>query len=231
MNDNLKIAEARGVEKVYEMGPSRVQALRSLNIAVEPAEFVGIMGPSGSGKSTLMHIFGCLERATQGQYLLGGQDVSALSDHELSWIRATQIGFISQSFNLIPQYTVIENVAMPFLYRKESKREAIGRSEVALEQVDLTDRRDHRPSELSGGEMQRVAIARALVVNPLLILADEPTGNLDSETSKTILTLLRELNENGATIVVVTHEAAVASKCRRIIRLLEGRIVDDEVRA
>ena len=229
MNDNLKIAEARGIEKVYEMGPSRVEALLSLDLAIEPTEFVGIMGPSGSGKSTLMHIFGCLERATQGQYFLDGQDVSALSDHELSWIRANQIGFISQSFNLIPQYTVLENVAMPFLYCKESKREAIGRSEAAIEQVDLMDRRDHRPSELSGGEMQRVAIARALVVNPLLILADEPTGNLDSETSKTILALFRELNEKGATIVVVSHEAAVASRCRRIVRLLEGRIVGDEV--
>ena len=141
MNNTAKIAEAHGICKIYELGLSRVEALRSIDIAVRSAEFVGIMGPSGSGKSTLMHIFGCLEKTTQGKYLLAGKDVSALSDHELSWIRATQIGFISQSFNLIPQYTVLENVAMPFLYRKENNREAMRRSEVALEQVDsLGDR-------------------------------------------------------------------------------------------
>jgi len=229
MNVHLNIAEAWGLKKVYEMGTSKVEALRGVDISIRSGEFVGIMGPSGSGKSTLMHIFGCLEKPTNGTYFLGGQDVSHLSDGELSSIRANKIGFISQSFNLIPLYNVLENVAMPFLYREESSREAILRSEAAIEKVGLAERRNHKPSELSGGEKQRVAIARALVVDPLIILADEPSGNLDSETSKTIISLFCELNELGATIVVVTHEEKVASQCRRIIRLLDGKIVNSEV--
>jgi putative ABC transport system ATP-binding protein len=228
MNAYTNIAEAHKIRKVYEMGSERVEALWDIDISVKAGEFVGIMGPSGSGKSTLMHIFGCLERATQGQYLIGGQDVSVLSDRELSGIRANQIGFISQRFNLIAQYSVLENVAMPFLYRRESSHEAINRAEAAIERVGLAGRRHHRPSELSGGEMQRAAIARALVIRPLLILADEPTGNLDSETSNSIISLFNELNEMGATIVVVTHESAVASHCGRIIRILDGRVVGGE---
>jgi putative ABC transport system ATP-binding protein len=225
----MNIAEAHKIRKVYQMGSERVEALWDVDISVRVGEFVGIMGPSGSGKSTLMHIFGCLERATQGRYLIDGKDASVLSDRELSVIRANQIGFISQSFNLIAQYNVLENVAMPFLYRKERNHEAISRAEAAIERVGLAGRRNHRPSELSGGEMQRVAIARAIVIRPLLILADEPTGNLDSETSKSIISLFCELNERGATIVVVTHESAVASHCGRIIRILDGRIIGTEI--
>jgi putative ABC transport system ATP-binding protein len=229
MKDAMYIAEARDLRKVYEMGFTKVEALQGVDICVHKGEFLGIMGPSGSGKSTLLHIIGCLEKPTQGTYFLGGQDVSYLSDNELSLIRATQIGFVSQSFNLISHYSVLENVTMPFLYRKESSREAKHRSEAAIEKVYLSERRNHKPFELSGGEMQRVAIARALVVEPLMLLADEPTGNLDSETSKTIISLFSELNELGATIILVTHEEAAASQCRRTIRLLDGKIVDSEV--
>jgi putative ABC transport system ATP-binding protein len=229
MNRHLNIAEAVGLKKIYEMGASKVEALRGVDISIHSGEFVGIMGPSGSGKSTLMHIFGCLEKPTKGRYFLGGQDISHLSDDELSSIRANKIGFISQNFNLIPQYNILENVAMPFLYREESSREALLRSEAAIEKVGLAERRNHKPSELSGGEKQRVAIARALVVDPLIILADEPSGNLDSETSKTIISLFCELNELGATIVVVTHEDKVASQCRRLIRIMDGKIVNSEV--
>jgi putative ABC transport system ATP-binding protein len=227
MNSHDSIVEARGIKKVYEMGPQRVEALRGLDISVQPGEFIGIMGPSGSGKSTLMHIVGCLERATEGSCLLGGQDISHLSDRELSLMRATQIGFVFQTFNLIPQYSVAENVAMPFLYRKETRAEARYLAEKAIDLVDLSARQTHRPSELSGGEMQRVAIARALAVDPLLILADEPTGNLDSETSQSIISLFRELNEQGTTLIVVTHEKVVASHCQRICILHDGRIVDN----
>jgi putative ABC transport system ATP-binding protein len=222
------IVEARGLKKVYETGTKRVKALRGLDFSIEPGEFVGIMGPSGSGKSTLMHILGCLEQATEGIYRLGGKDVSSLSDRELSAIRASQIGFVFQTFNLIPQYSVFENVAMPFLYRGETGREAKYLAEQAIARVNLSDRMSHKPSELSGGEMQRVAIARALAVDPLLILADEPTGNLDSGTSHAIISLFRELNEQGATLIVVTHEREVASNCRRIRFLHDGKIVGDE---
>lgn len=223
-----KTVEARGMKKVYDMGSKQVEALRGLDLSIDPGEFVGIMGPSGSGKSTLMHILGCLERTTEGTYLLGGKDVSSLSDHDLSVIRASQIGFVFQTFNLIPQYSVFENVAMPFLYREETGREAKYLAEQAIARVSLSDRMTHRPSELSGGEMQRVAIARALAVDPLLILADEPTGNLDSETSQGIISLFRELNEQGATLIVVTHEKEVASYCQRINFLHDGKIVGDE---
>ena len=231
MNGCEKIVEALGIRKVYEMGPNRVEALRGLDFSVYSGEFVGIMGPSGSGKSTLMHILGCLERATEGIYLLGGQDVSSVSDRDLSLMRANQIGFVFQTFSLISQYNVFENVEIPFLYRKETRNKARRLAEKAIERVGLSARRQHKPSELSGGEMQRVAIARALAVDPLLILADEPTGNLDSETSKNIISLFQDLNEQGTTLIVVTHEKEVASHCQTIYHLLDGRIVNDEGRA
>ena len=230
MSSSEQIVEARGIKKVYEMGPERVEALRGIEISIQPGEFVGIMGPSGSGKSTLMHILGCLEKATEGTYLLGGQDISRVSDHDLSLMRANQIGFVFQTFNLIPQYSVLENVAMPFLYRKETRNEAGLLAERAIERVGLSARCNHKPSELSGGEMQRVAIARALAVDPLLILADEPTGNLDSETSKSIISLFCELNKQGTTLIVVTHEKEVASHCQTVYLLNDGRIVNDEGR-
>ena len=231
MNSCEKIVETRGIRKVYEMGPNRVEALRGLDFSVRSGEFVAIMGPSGSGKSTLMHILGCLERATEGIYLLGGQDISSVSDRNLSLMRANQIGFVFQTFSLISQYNVFENVEIPFLYRKETRNKARRLAEKAIERVGLSARRHHKPSELSGGEMQRVAIARALAVDPLLILADEPTGNLDSETSKNIISLFQELNEQGTTLIVVTHEKEVASHCQKIYRLLDGQIVNEEDRA
>jgi putative ABC transport system ATP-binding protein len=231
MNSCEKIVETRGIRKIYEMGPNRVEALRGLDFSVRSGEFVAIMGPSGSGKSTLMHILGCLERATEGIYLLGGQDISSVSDHNLSLMRANQIGFVFQTFSLISQYNVFENVEIPFLYRKETRNKARRLAERAIERVGLSARRHHKPSELSGGEMQRVAIARALAVDPLLILADEPTGNLDSETSKNIISLFQDLNEQGTTLIVVTHEKEVASHCQTIYRLLDGQIVNDEDRA
>ena len=231
MNGCEKIVEALGIRKVYEMGPNRVEALRGLDFSVHSGEFVGIMGPSGSGKSTLMHILGCLERATEGIYLLGGQDISSVSDRDLSLMRANQIGFVFQTFSLIAQYNVFENVEIPFLYRKETRNKARRLAERAIERVGLSARRNHKPSELSGGEMQRVAIARALAADPLLILADEPTGNLDSETSKNIISLFQDLNEQGTTLIVVTHEKEVASHCQTIYRLLDGQIVNEEDRA
>ena len=230
MSSSEQIVEARGIKKAYEMGPERVEALRGVDISIQTGEFVGIMGSSGSGKSTLMHILGCLEKATEGTYLLGGQDISRVSDHDLSLIRANQIGFVFQTFNLIPQYSVLENVAMPFLYRKETRNDAGLLAERAIERVGLSARCNHKPSELSGGEMQRVAIARALAVDPLLILADEPTGNLDSETSKSIISLFSELNKQGTTLIVVTHEKEVASHCQTVYHLNDGRIVNDEER-
>jgi putative ABC transport system ATP-binding protein len=231
MSNSEKIVETVGIRKVYEMGPHRVEALRGLDFFVQSGEFVGIMGPSGSGKSTFMHILGCLERATDGIYLLGGKDISKFSDRDLSVMRANQIGFVFQTFSLIPQYNVFENVEIPFLYRKENKKKARFLADKAIDRVGLSTRRHHKPAELSGGEMQRVAIARALAVDPLLILADEPTGNLDSETSKTIISLFKDLNEQGATLIVVTHEREVASHCQKIYRLLDGKIVHDEGQA
>jgi putative ABC transport system ATP-binding protein len=177
-----------------------------------------------------MHILGCLERATEGVYLLGGQDISGFSDRDLSVMRSNQIGFVFQTFSLISQYNVFENVWVPFLYRKETRDEARRLVDKAIECVGLSERRYHRPSELSGGEMQRVAIARALAVDPLLILADEPTGNLDSGTSKNIISLFQDLNDQGTTLIVVTHEKDVASYCQKIYHLFDGQIIDDEDR-
>lgn len=228
MNGSEIIVETLGIRKVYEMGSHKVEALRGLNFSVKSGEFVGIMGPSGSGKSTLMHILGCLERATEGIYLLGGQDISRFSDRDLSLMRANQIGFVFQTFSLISQYNVFENVEVPFLYRKETRNEARRLAEKAIERVGLSERLYHKPSELSGGELQRVAIARALAVDPLLILADEPTGNLDSETGQNIISLFQDLNDQGTTLIVVTHEKEVASRCQTVYHLLDGKIIEDE---
>ena len=228
MKGSEKIVETLEIRKVYEMGSHKVEALRGLNFSVKSGGFVGIMGPSGAGKSTLMHILGCLERATEGTYQLGGQDISRISDRDLSLMRANQIGFVFQTFNLISQYNVFENVGLPFLYRKETRHDATRLAEKAIDRVGLSARRYHRPAELSGGEMQRVAIARALAVDPLLILADEPTGNLDSETSQNIISLFKDLNDQGTTLIVVTHEKEVASHCQTIYHLLDGQIVNEE---
>lgn len=210
------------------MGSHRIEALRGLDFSARSGEFVGIMGPSGSGKSTLMHILGCLERSTEGTYLLGGQDISNISDRNLSLIRAYRIGFVFQTFNLIPQYSVFENVEMPFLYRKETRNEGKRLVEKAIARVGLSERLHHRPAELSGGEMQRVAIARAMAGDPLLVLADEPTGNLDSETSNRIISLFHDLNDQGTTLIVVTHDKEVASHCQTVYHLQDGQIFSDE---
>ena len=205
-----------------ESGP--VQALAGVDLEVEMGESLAIMGASGSGKSTLMHLIGCLDKPTEGTYHFHGQDISKLDDDALSAIRATQIGFVFQDYNLIPQYTVSENVAAPFFYHKEGEDErAIC---AAIERVGLSSRAHHRPDQLSGGEQQRVTIARAIVRQPLLICADEPTGSLDSVTGKSILTLFHELISDGVTLILVTHDERVASTCQRMIRLKDGRIVE-----
>ena len=225
------IVEARDLTKVYGIGTTRVEALRGVELTVKAGESLGVMGQSGAGKSTLMHILGCLDRPTQGSYLLAGQDVSRLSDRDLSLIRATKIGFVFQTFNLIPRCSVFENVMMPFLYQNGngSAAELTRRAERAIDRVGLTSRGSHKPSELSGGELQRAAIARAIVVEPLLVFADEPTGNLDLKTSEDILRLFRELNDEGTTLIVVTHSETVAARCKRVIRLEDGRITNDEM--
>lgn len=225
--DSEIVVDVHQMSKSYQMGHSCVSALKDVDLQVRRGEMLAIMGPSGSGKSTLMHLLGCLDKPTEGRYLLNGQNISKLDDKALSLIRATQIGFVFQSFNLIPQLNVIENVEVPFLYRHDKKlsRQSILK---ALERVGLGHRLGHLPTELSGGEMQRVAIARALAVNPFLILADEPTGNLDFETGRSILTLFQELNVQGVTIIIVTHDEFVSQHCRRLIKMRDGKIVAEE---
>lgn len=211
--------------KTYQVGQNCVYALREIDLQINRGEHIALMGPSGSGKSTLMHLLGCLDKPTKGNYLLNGLDVSALDDASLSKIRADQIGFVFQSFNLIPQLTVYENVALPFLYGKD--KDTIENTIVAaIDRVGLRHRLQHRPNELSGGEVQRVAIARALAINPMLILADEPTGNLDIKTGGSILDLFKELNSQGVTLLIVTHDNFVGEHCQRIIRMQDGRIID-----
>jgi putative ABC transport system ATP-binding protein len=222
------LVELRGITKVYGRGAATIEALRTVDLDVRPGEFVGVMGPSGCGKSTLLHIVGCLDPPTSGAYRLALQDVSSLPEKELARIRATRIGFVFQSFNVIPQYSILENVAMPFLYQDRYVPDALERAERVLDRVGLSARCSHKPAELSGGEIQRAAIARALVIEPLLILADEPTGNLDSKTSEGVLDLFRELHERGVTLIVVTHDPHVASRCERIVHLADGRVVPGE---
>ncbi len=216
----------QGVTKSYGQGDARVEVLHGLDLEVMPGEFVAIMGPSGSGKSTLLNILGCLDRPTGGAYLLDGEDVADLSDDRLSLIRNGRIGFIFQSYNLIAQLTVLENVKVPLLYRARGRGGEGRRPEDLLETVGLSHRLAHRPSQLSGGECQRVAIARALVNDPILILADEPTGNLDSKTGAEVLELLEGLHRQGRTIVLITHDPAVAKRAGRTVRLQDGRLKD-----
>lgn len=211
------------------MGTETIKALVSVDINVRKGEYVAFMGPSGSGKSTLMNIVGALDTPTSGTYILNGHDVSKMSESDLASIRNKEIGFVFQTFNLLPRYTALENVALPLVYAGVSKAERIKKAQKALEDVGLGNRANHRPNELSGGQRQRVAIARALVNNPSIILADEPTGNLDSKTSYDIMSLFKELNEKGNTIIMVTHEEDIASFARRIIRLRDGLIEKDEI--
>ena len=210
--------------KSYQLGAVELQVLRDVNLAIKAGESVAIMGPSGSGKSTLLNIIGCLDRPTSGHYWLGGQEVSRLNDTQLSFVRAARIGFVFQSFNLIEQLNVIENIEVPMYYRGLSESESASRAGKLALMVGLGDRLKHRPSELSGGERQRVAIARALANEPLIILADEPTGNLDSETGREILDILLDLHRQGKTLIVVTHDDSIATHSERIINLLDGHI-------
>ena len=222
------LIEVRDLTKVYGEGPYAVGALRGVNLRVSHGESLAIMGPSGSGKSTFMHLLGCLDRPTSGSYRLAGQEVSGLSRDQLALIRSRQIGFVFQSFNLLPRTTALENVELPMLYAGASQRARSQRARELLEQVGLKDRVNHRPNELSGGQQQRVAIARALANGVPLLLADEPTGNLDSASSVEIMTLFRNLNqESGITIVLVTHATEVAAWMDRIVTFRDGRIIDD----
>jgi putative ABC transport system ATP-binding protein len=217
------------IVKNFKVGTVLVEALRSVSIVIEKNEFVAIMGPSGSGKSTMMNILGCLDTPTSGSYFLNGEDVSKMDDNSLAEIRNRQIGFVFQTFNLLPRSTALENVMLPLIYAGVSKGRRIERGKEVLDEVKLSDRMEHKPNELSGGQRQRVAIARALVNNPAIILADEPTGNLDSKTSIEILGLLEDIHKMGNTVIIVTHEEDIALHAHRIIRLMDGEISSDEL--
>lgn len=220
------IIQLDSLEKSFRIGSGELRVLQGITLDIHEKELVAVMGPSGSGKSTLLNIIGCLDRPTKGTYLLAGRDVSALRDSELSRIRNRMFGFVFQNFNLLPRYSALRNVEIPMVYRKRKGRRAIALD--VLDFVGLRDRAGHLPSQLSGGEQQRVAIARALVNNPSIILADEPTGNLDSASGEKILALLEVLSQRGHTIIIVTHEEGIARRCQRIIRLHDGRVVADE---
>jgi putative ABC transport system ATP-binding protein len=212
------------VSRTYEMGRLAVHALSDVSLTVGDGEFLAIVGPSGSGKSTMMNILGCLDRPSRGQYILAGTPVAQLDDDGLARVRSRTIGFVFQSYNLLPRTSALDNVMTPLLYQNVSRKDRTARARAALERLGLGDRLDHEPSELSGGQQQRVAIARALVTNPALLLADEPTGNLDSASGQEVMTLLRELNASGRTIVLITHDVEVASQASRQIHIHDGRI-------
>lgn len=222
-----EVIRLENITRHYKVGTVIVKALQGVSISVKRNEFLALMGPSGSGKSTLMNLIGCLDTPTSGKYTLNGQDVSGMDDNELADIRNKEIGFVFQTFNLLPRATALENVSLPQIYAGISKKEREQRGIEVLKQVDLADRMDHRPNELSGGQRQRVAIARALVNSPSILLADEPTGNLDSKTSIEIMGLLEKLHENGNTIILVTHEEDIAKHAHRIVRLIDGAVDRD----
>jgi putative ABC transport system ATP-binding protein len=217
----------QGLRKTYTIGTQTVHALDGVDLTIARNEYVALMGPSGSGKSTLMNMLGCLDTPTSGSYLLNGKDVSRLDEDALADIRNKEIGFVFQTFNLLPRYSALENVALPLIYAGVSRDEREERARQVLDQVGLADRMHHRPNELSGGQRQRVAVARALVNRPSIILADEPTGNLDSATSMEIMALFRAIHEAGNTIIVVTHEEDIAACAQRVVRLKDGRVDSD----
>jgi putative ABC transport system ATP-binding protein len=222
------VIEAQNLTKIYQMGQIEVHALQDVSLQIRQGELLSIMGPSGSGKSTLMNILGCLDQPTSGEYYLEGVDVAQLDDNQLAQIRGKKIGFVFQSFNLLPRTNALNNVELPLIYNGMARRERHKRAATALEMVGLGDRLHHKPNELSGGQQQRVAIARALVSRPAIIMADEPTGNLDSKSSAELMVIFQRLNqEQGITIIFVTHESDIARHTHRIVRLADGRVVDD----
>jgi len=226
--DSGIVIKTEGLTKVYEMGAEQVHALSGVDVQIRKGEYVAIMGPSGSGKSTLMNLIGCLDSPSSGKYWLAGKLVSELDDDELAYIRNKEIGFVFQTFNLLPRATALHNVELPLIYNGTPAEERIEKAKKALERVDLTSRITHKPNELSGGQRQRVAIARALVNSPSIVLADEPTGNLDSKTGEEIMTLFKNLHSQGNTIILVTHENDIAQNAHRIIYIRDGKIASDE---
>jgi putative ABC transport system ATP-binding protein len=227
----MALIETRDLWKTYVMGEEEIHALRGVSIAIERGEYVAIMGPSGSGKSTLMNLIGCLDTPSKGSYLLNEKEVAAMNDDELARIRNEEIGFVFQTFNLLPRATALHNVELPLVYAGVSSKVRQERAKQALEKVELTSRASHRPNELSGGQRQRVAIARALVNNPSILLADEPTGNLDSKTGTEIMGVFARLHETGNTIIVVTHEPDIAAYAHRVISIRDGQVEKDARRA
>ncbi len=230
MPDAQTVIQTRDLWKTYVMGTEEVHALRGVSFEVQRGEYLAIMGPSGSGKSTLMNLIGCLDTPTSGEYWLNGKLVSEMDDDELAYIRNKEIGFVFQTFNLLPRASALHNVELPLIYNGTPKAKRLEMAKQALERVELANRMHHKPNELSGGQRQRVAIARALVNNPSIILADEPTGNLDSQTSQEIMALFDHLNSQGITIILVTHEADIAEHANRALHILDGRINRDERR-
>jgi putative ABC transport system ATP-binding protein len=226
-----KVIEMRNITRDFPLGHEIIKVLKGIDLNVDRGEYVALMGPSGSGKSTLMNLLGCLDTSTSGSYVLNGKDVSKMSDNELAEIRNKEIGFVFQTFNLMPRTTALENVALPMVYAGASKSERTTRAKEVLTNVGLADRMDHKPNQLSGGQRQRVAVGRALVNRPSIILADEPTGNLDSKTSAEIMGLIDEIHAAGNTVIVVTHEEEIAAHAHRIIRLRDGMIESDELRS
>ena len=223
------VIEVEDVKKIYKVGPSEVHALAGVSLTIYRNEYVAIMGPSGSGKSTLMNILGCLDTPSEGRYILNGTDVSKMQDDQLADTRNREIGFVFQTFNLLPRYTALENVVLPLIYAGVPKGERLERGRAALTSVGLEERMEHKPNEMSGGQRQRVAVARALINDPAIILADEPTGNLDTKTPIDIMQLFERIYGSGNTIIVVTHEEDIAQHARRIVRLRDGKIERDEV--
>ena len=226
-NENNSIIIMRGVKKIYDLGEVKVPALKNVNLTVKEKEHISIMGPSGSGKTTLLNIIGCLDKPTEGEYFLDSVNINQLDDDKLSEIRNKKIGFVFQNYNLIPQLNVIENIGLPLIYRGIEEKEIVEKAKYYANLVGLGDRMYHRPTELSGGQQQRVAIARALVNEPVMLLGDEPTGNLDTKTGKEIMEIFKKLNEMGRTIIVITHDPKIAEQGQRIVKILDGEIIDE----